>query len=136
MAPPLHRNRLPAGVAVYGSRVGMTVGDLTALEGDVWIGGRVAVPGRALRDHMIAVAGVHRRIAIAVKYDGRNKLLLWRCAPAMDAAATGCSTLLHRGQRGRQVMGYRVGKSGMDADGGVEIRVSGAHDRSHGPAGR
>ena len=47
----------------------------------------------------------------------------------------GRPTLLHRGERGGDVAGDRVGESRMDADGRIEIGVGHPHDRGHRPAG-
>src|SRR5690242_12226911 len=67
MDHPLFEHRLSARIGVQGAAVGMPTGHLTTLH----LALQVRNPPR-LRDDLIAVARVHRRVMVAVKYNGRD----------------------------------------------------------------
>ena len=98
---------------------------------------RHSVPGRVLpwsagrqqshrlRQDMLAVPGMHRRIVIGVEHNGRDSPA--RCShhcPARGLASRSGSPLSHGGEGRGDVAGGTTGEAGMYPDGCVEIAAT------------
>ena len=130
---PLLEDRLPAGVGMKRAAVGVPAGHLAVLHGCLQTRGR----GRhRLRDDLIAVARVHRRVLIAMEHDRRNVRRYPSALEALPDRRAGLRALPHGGEGRRHVARGAAGEAGMHADRGVEIGVGRAHDGRRRAAGR
>lgn len=106
---PLLQDAPPAGVLVHFAGIGVAIGHLSVLDGHLQT--CRAVDRRPLRDHLVTVARVNLGIVISVEHDRRDDPRAWNRLEivAVLSAAWHSGALAHRGERGRKVMGCRVG---------------------------
>src|SRR5580700_5563243 len=84
-----------------------------------------------LLKNLIAVVRMHRRVAIAVKNNGRDSWPVTRNYPVIGPA-----TLSHGDKRRGKINGGPAGEAGMYTDCRVQIVVRCSHDGSRGRSGR
>src|SRR5689334_8306013 len=117
--PRLEDNRtVPLGVE--GARIGMAPGNLAALDSPLQL-----PTGARLSENLLAVAWVHRPVAIAME-DDRRYHETW---PWGGRSPNGGLAQPHGGESRGHIMGGTACEPGMHSDGRVEIGIRGAHDR-------
>src|ERR1700691_4798928 len=77
--------------------------------------------------NLTAVVWMHGGVAVAVKYNCRE-----RRPVAGNDPATGSAALPHGGKCGRHVSGGPVGETGMDPDRSIQVAVGRSHDSRSG----
>src|SRR5690349_3729347 len=84
-----------------------------------------------LSKNLLAVAWVHRGVAIPVKNDCRSR----EPRPRLYRAAGGGLAEPHSVESRRHIMGGTACQPGVHSDGSVEIGIRGSHDRGRSAAG-
>ena len=134
---------MTAGVLIEEAGIDVSIGYLSAVrdhaEGrpchGVWP--TASVDCFPLCEHLVRIAGVNRGIAITMEHDrGDDLAARARSWGSALPPSRGRPSVLHRGERGGEIVGGAVGEAGVDADGGIEVRVAHPHDHRHRPAGR
>ena len=86
-------------------------------------------PGPGLRQHVIAVRGMHRLVAVAVEHDGGH-------GPAGSASRSRHASVPHGRESRDHVGGGARRETGMHAGRRVEVRIGLHHNGRRGPARR
>src|ERR1051325_7711746 len=111
------------GIDITGSRVGVTAGPLPLL--DVLLQSETRAE---LLDDQLGILQVNRLVAIAVKNNGRHERYAACDLPTTTAGA-------HRRKGRGHVISGAGGEPGVNADRGVDVGISRAHDRRCGATG-
>src|SRR5271156_711368 len=120
---PVLKDCAPARVDVNRAGIGMSSGDLTMMHRLSRVHGSYRP-----RDDMIAVAGMHRGVAIAVKNDGWDRLPVSEIRQNVAGPQSIRQvTLPHSDERRRKIVGGSACEARMHADCRIKIGVSRAH---------
>src|SRR5712664_4076696 len=122
---PVLKDSAPTRAGMDRAGIGMPSSDLPAMHLLL-----CARRSDRLLKNLIAVVGMHRNVAIAVKNNGRDR---W---PVTSNYLVIAATLPHGGKRRGKVDGGPTGEARMYADCRVQIVVRCSHDSSSGRSGR
>src|SRR6266550_5075765 len=132
MHSPVFKYGAAGRIPVHRARVRVTARHLSTFGRGV--GTRRTVLAQRSRDQVLAVAGMHRSIPVAVEHDRRHRRFSALGAGVVAGHRRPYSA--HHRERGQKIVRASAGETRVDPDGGVDIRVGRAHHGGHWAASR